>query len=156
MDFSPLPGGCVCGAVRYRLTSDPVTLYACHCTDCQTATGTAFALSMVVNRDAIELVQGELEPHEYRLDDGRIKRTLRCARCDASLWLAPERFPNLLILQAGTLDDTSWFAPAGHIWTRSAQRWFPIPDGALRYEMQADDMLPLIRAWKSRSGGAGA
>jgi hypothetical protein len=152
MEFSPLPGGCVCGAVRYQLTADPVTLYACHCTDCQTATGSSFALSMIVNRDAVALVRGEPELHEFRLDAGRERRGFRCSACDTTLWGAPSRFPNLLNLQPGTLDDTSWLRPAGHIWTRSAQSWFALPEDVLRYEEQPDDMLPLVRAWKSRAG----
>ena len=151
MEFSPRPGGCVCGAVRYELTADPVTLYACHCTDCQTAMGASFALSMIVNRESVVLVRGEPELHECRLDDGRVKGAYRCVACNTSLWGAPIRFPNLLNLQPGTLDDTSWFQPAGHIWTRSAQFWFALPEGALRYEAQPDDMLPLVRAWKSRA-----
>ena len=33
----PLPytGRCICDAIHYRLTEEPLTLYACHCTDCQ-------------------------------------------------------------------------------------------------------------------------
>jgi hypothetical protein len=50
------------------------------------------------------------------------------------------------------MGDTSWLRPVGHIWTRSAQSWFPLPEGVLRYEAQPDDMLPLVRAWKSRAG----
>jgi hypothetical protein len=64
---------------------------------------------------------------------------------------APLQFPTLLNLQPGTCDDTSWLQPVGHIWTRSAQRWFVLPDGVLRYEAQPDDILPLVRAWKSRA-----
>jgi hypothetical protein len=71
LESSARPGGCICGAVRYELTADPVTLYACHCTDCQRATGTSFALSMIVTHEAVALVRGEPELHECRLDDGR-------------------------------------------------------------------------------------
>lgn len=41
--MAPYSGGCLCGALRYRVTAEPLTLYACHCTDCQRRTGTAFA-----------------------------------------------------------------------------------------------------------------
>lgn len=151
MEFEPQPGGCVCGAIRYRLIADPVVLYACHCTDCQTATGTAFALTMIIERDAIEVTRGTPERHEFRLDAKREKRSSRCAACNTTLWTAPVAFPNLLNLQPGTLDDTSWLVPAGHIWTRSAQPWFAIPEGVLRYEGQEDDILPMVRAWKARA-----
>jgi len=34
----PLPytGRCLCDATRYRVTEEPLTLFACHCTDCGT------------------------------------------------------------------------------------------------------------------------
>ena len=146
----PQLGGCECAEIRYRLTSDPVTLYACHCTDCQTATGSSFALSMFVTRDSIELLQGEPQLREFDLPDGRKRRAFVCPRCGTQLWSDRRRLPNLLNLQPGTLDDTSWFQPIGHIWTRSAQHWVTIPPDALRYEKQPDDPLPLVQAWKSR------
>jgi hypothetical protein len=55
----PYPGRCLCGAVRYRVTEEPLTLYACHCTDCQKRSGSAFGLSMWVRRAAIEATRGE-------------------------------------------------------------------------------------------------
>ena len=146
----PQLGGCECAEIRYRLTSDPVTLYACHCTDCQTATGSSFALSMFVTRDSIELLQGEPQLREFDLPDGRKRRAFVCPRCGTQRWSDRRRLPNLLNLQPGTLDDTSWFQPIGHIWTRSAQHWVTIPPDALRYEKQPDDPLPLVQAWKSR------
>ena len=44
----PLTGGCSCGAIRYEVTSFPLLLYTCNCTDCQSASGSAFALNMPV------------------------------------------------------------------------------------------------------------
>ncbi len=146
----PRAGGCGCEMVRYQLTSDPLTVYACHCTDCQTETGTSFALSMFVDRDAIELLRGKPRLRIFKLPDGRKRRVSACDECGASLWAETPDLPELLNLHPGTLDDTSWFRPVGHIWTRSAQSWVTIPPEALRYEKQAEDRLALVRAWKSR------
>ena len=68
---APYEGGCICGAVRYRLTSEPLTFYACHCTDCRRHTGTAFALSMPMLRNAVELIRGDLASFDVALDGGR-------------------------------------------------------------------------------------
>lgn len=149
--FGARPGGCLCGAIRYRLTGDPVTLYACHCTDCQTATGSSFALSMIVPREAVDLVKGQPELYEVHFPDGRARRAYRCAHCSTHLWGEPLRVPNLRVLHPGTLDDTSWLEPAGHIWTRSKQPWVRLPADSLCYEDQPEDMLPLVRAWKART-----
>jgi hypothetical protein len=43
-----LQGGCICGAVRYELLEKPLFIQACHCTQCQTATGSAFILTMIL------------------------------------------------------------------------------------------------------------
>jgi hypothetical protein len=55
----PLLGGCACGAIRYEITTFPQLLYACHCTDCQTQSGSAFALNMPVDTNALRFVKGE-------------------------------------------------------------------------------------------------
>jgi len=103
-------------------------------------------------REAIEVLQGTPELREVDLVDGRRKRGFRCPRCDTQLWGAPQRVPQLLNLHPGSLDETSWLEPVGHIWTRSAQPWVRIPADTLRYERQPEDVLPMVRAWKARSG----
>jgi hypothetical protein len=57
-------------------------------------------------------------------------------------------------LEPGTLDDTSWLRPVGHIWTRSAQPWVAIPDGPLNFNKDPGDegAIALVRAWKQRQG----
>lgn len=89
-----------------------------------------------------------------RLPDGRERRARRCAACDTTLWGEPPAYPQLRNLQPGTLDDTSWLSPVGHIWTQSMQPWVVLAPDALRYEGQPEDMLPLVRAWKARSAGS--
>ena len=146
----PQPGGCLCGGVRYELTADPLTLYACHCTDCQTGTGGAFGLSMIVPAEALRLVAGEPERPEVHLPDGRAWRLIQCGTCLVELWgesLEEHPFRNL---RPGTLDDTSWAVPVGHIWTRSAPPWTVIPDDTVNYEGQPEDFAPLVVAWKER------
>lgn len=150
MSFTPKSGGCACARIRYDLVSDPITLYACHCTNCQTETGASFTLSMIVTKDSIVLTNGEPSPRAYTLPDGRERHSHRCSACDVTLWCVPRRFPDLLNLQPGTLDDTSWLRPAAHIWTRSRQPWIVLPPDALSYDQQPDDVLPMIRAWKDR------
>ncbi len=149
----PQRGGCLCGAVGYELDEDPVTLYACHCTDCQRQTGSSFALSMIVRRETLR-IRGQTEEYSVKMDDGRIKQSNFCSRCTTRLW-NPTRIPGLALLEPGTLDDTTWLRPVAHIWTRSAQGWLSIPEDSLRFEKQPveDDYLELTRAWKARPLG---
>jgi hypothetical protein len=147
----PQHGGCFCGEVRYGLGEDPLTLYACHCTDCQRATGTSFALSMIVRGGAVKIVKGRPQDCSVQLADGRLKRWKSCARCSTRLF-GPTSVAGVDVLEPGSLDDTTWLRPVGHIWTRSAQPWIRIPEGALAFREQprGEEVLALIRAWKQQ------
>jgi hypothetical protein len=151
----PQHGGCLCGEIRYRLNEDPVTLYVCHCTDCQTQSGSSFGLSMVVRSEAVEVLRGKPEEWSVTLPDGRVKGARACARCHTRV-LFRSRVPGLAGVEPGTLDDTSWLRPVGHIWARSAQPFVVIPEDTLRFEQQPDDAgrLALVRAWKGRADRA--
>ncbi|MDJ0849058.1 MAG: GFA family protein [Myxococcota bacterium] len=148
----PQAGGCLCGDLRYSVTEDPVTLYVCYCTDCQRQSGASFALSMLLREQGLRLERGSPREFTVQLDDGRRRRGRFCGHCGVRLW-APSRAPGLVVLEPGTLDDTSWLRPVGAIWTRSAQPWLAIPPGLIAFEKQPADeeVLEMARAWKARS-----
>ena len=52
---APYTGGCQCGQVRYELTGEPIRLIACHCTECQRQSGSAFGMSMLVRQDDLKI-----------------------------------------------------------------------------------------------------
>jgi hypothetical protein len=56
----PLTGACMCGAIRYEITCEPTRVYACHCTDCQRATTSAFSIGVAVPAEAFRLSGKEL------------------------------------------------------------------------------------------------
>jgi hypothetical protein len=146
----PYSGGCLCGAVRYRVIAEPETFYVCHCTDCQRRNGSAFGLSFVVRREAVES-SGDTHLHVAKLADGRIKQSHACVKCNTRLWGESVRNPAFFILQPGTLDDTSWLQPVAHIWTRSAQPWFPFPPDAVKFETQPPEAWKvLFKLWRER------
>ena len=55
----PVEGGCQCGAVRYRLKASPLTVYNCHCKDCQRFSGAACSISMIVRNENFEVLSGQ-------------------------------------------------------------------------------------------------
>jgi hypothetical protein len=146
----PLTGGCQCGSVRYEITANPLAVYVCHCTECQRQSGSAFALSLAVAREALAVVEGAPAVWRRELEGGRIIDCLFCGACGVRLFHNPERNPRASIVKPGTLDDTTWLKPVGHIWTRSAQSWVPIPQTTVNYEGQPPDLSRLIEAWKAQ------
>jgi hypothetical protein len=147
----PYTGRCLCGAAEYRVTAEPMTVYACHCTNCQKRSGSAFGISLWVPRTAVEVTKGEVALLAFTGEDGRERRRRHCPRCTTALWLEPVRHEALAIVLGGTLDDTSWLRPVAHLWTRSAQPWLAFPEGAPRYEQQPADMRELIERWAARA-----
>jgi hypothetical protein len=137
----PLTGGCQCGAVRYEITAAPLTLYACHCADCQRQSGSAFALSLIAPRDAVRVTQGAPAAWE---------RPGSHAASGARLDHLPSRNRAIAVVKPGTLDDTSWLKPVGHIWTRSAQPWVKFEEGTLLYDGPPPDLAALGAAWQAQ------
>jgi hypothetical protein len=143
----PLPwhGGCQCGAVRYVLSALPLTLYACHCKECQRQSSSAFGLSLRVPAGAVD-VTGPTKAAERSDPSSPPVTGLFCAKCGTRvIHRRPGR--DTINIKAGTLDDTGWIAPVGHLWTRSAQPGFAPPPGPLVYDGQPESYDALIAAW---------
>ena len=148
---APYPGRCLCEAIHFRVTQEPLTVYACHCTDCQKRSGSAFGLSMWINRSAIEVTSGEVTVHKSTGADGKMRVGMICGNCNTRMWSEPPKWPDYAVMRPGTLDDTSWIKPVAHIWTRSAQPWFVFPEGVPKYEKQTGDLQILIDLWRNRN-----
>ena len=121
-------GGCVCGAVRYRVRGEPVVAMACHCRFCQQRLGTAFALAAYFDEKNVEFTQGQLTQYEHLSDEsGRWLKMQFCTRCGTTLTHTAEVRPGLRSIAAGTFDDPDWFRIERHIWTRSKRPWVSVP-----------------------------
>jgi hypothetical protein len=145
----PMTGGCSCGAVRYAIASFPLLLYSCHCTDCQRASGSAFALNMPVLSRDFRILQGD--PRGWRhLSPKGVEVTSRfCGDCGGRLYGERSGRAEIVNLRAGTLDDTSWLVPAAHMFTRSAQPWVLPAASAECHDTQPADFAALLPAWRA-------
>jgi hypothetical protein len=131
-------GGCHCRALRYAISQPPLGVYVCHCTDCQSLSGAAFAMGVVIPAAAFTFT-GSPRLVRRVLGSGTISTRWICPEC--GVWIcggskldavAPEK----RVVRGGTLDDTSWLKPTTHYWTRSAQPWIIFPQGVTIYETQ--------------------
>jgi hypothetical protein len=124
-------GGCACGAVRYRMEGPPLVVHACHCSQCQTLSGTAFALNAVIEADRVSLLAGEPEPVPVTGASGKPQTILRCPQCKVALWSHyPQAGERIAFVRAGTLDDPAAAPPDIHIYTSTKLPWLTLPDGA--------------------------
>jgi hypothetical protein len=125
-----IEGGCRCGRIRYKTGLDQLPrVYACHCRDCQTWSGSAFSLQFILPESDLE-VSGEPALFELTSPDGdRTSRQRACPVCSTRVYNTNTRRPGLAVVRAGTLDRSDELRIVAHIWTRSRLSGVVIPDG---------------------------
>lgn len=134
----PFTGGCQCGQVRYEIRKVPLVFYLCHCTECQRQTSSAYGESLRVDPTDLA-VTGTLKTTRRASESGAVRLGDFCPDCGVRIQHRSEGDPDRLNIKAGTLDDTSWLVPAGHIWVRSKQPFVTIGPDELAYNGQSDD-----------------
>ncbi len=143
----------MCGAIRYEISEPPLSVYACHCPDCQRATGSAFSVGVVVNAAAFRATGKDPRSVPGGVAaSGRVKSRSVCPDCGVWLFGNPRPatdHPGMVrVVRAGTLDDTAWVRPTTHYWTQNAQPWLVL-DGT-RHQTQPDIAAAAHRAASSR------
>lgn len=146
-------GGCECGATQYSIRA-PIHVYACHCLNCQTRSGSAFAEHAII---AAAQFDAPAESVAYRRQvDGIDFEEVFCARCFTRLYNHNSALPDMIFLRAGTLADSGGLQPIAHIWTDRAQDWIAIPADSARFPKSPtpEEFAEVIR--RAEAGGAAA
>jgi hypothetical protein len=130
-------GGCACGAVRYRLTDEPLFTHCCHCLNCQRQTGSAFVINVLIEADRVEVLQGAPQPVDVPRDDGSMQRIYRCPNCQVAVY-SEYTWPELWFVRAGTLDDPRSVSPDVHIFTQSKLPWVELPESTPKFDVYYD------------------
>lgn len=114
-------GQCLCGAVTYRLTDEPLATRLCFCRECQriAAHGT---VNLAMPVDAVEK-QGELAVYTRTADSGNTMLHHFCPKCGTQMFGSTPARPHITMVRAGTLDDPSSIKPETVIWIASAPAW---------------------------------
>ena len=103
-----IDGGCHCGQIAYRAEVDPEKVEICHCTDCQTLSGSAYRTVVPVEADTFELLRGTPKLYAKTADDGSIRVQAFCPECGSPLY---------------TVNQRDELVPKNQYWARSAQPW---------------------------------
>jgi hypothetical protein len=132
-----LEGGCACGEIRYRLTSEPLFVHCCHCLNCQRQTGSAFVINAIIETERLELLAGD--PQQVDVPRGKAgkQQIFRCPTCQIAVFSRYTRASTRFV-RAGTLDDPSRIAPDVHIYTRSKLPWVELPDSVPAFSTYYD------------------
>jgi hypothetical protein len=130
--IAKITGGCLCGKVRYSADVEPVFAGLCHCRNCQKESGSAFAIVVGVPQPAL-LLQGELKTYAGKGDSGKAMYRRFCPECGSTVIDEAEAMPGILMIQVGTMDDTSWVKPGTQIYCDSAQPWVQLAGEMKRF-----------------------
>ncbi|HLJ37886.1 MAG TPA: GFA family protein [Steroidobacteraceae bacterium] len=124
MEAVVLEGGCLCGAVRYRIDRPVRNPCFCHCASCRRATGAPMVPWGTCDREALHVVRGRLS--EFR-SSAEVSRGF-CARCGTSLTYRHEARAGEIDVTLSTLDDPTLLPPRMHVWVADRLPWMVIAD----------------------------
>jgi len=118
---APFTGGCACGAIRYEVSARPITMFNCHCRDCQRTTGGAFTPVVYVPAKAFKITKGS--PRYYSTPSAMVGHDKRgfCPECGSRLFGGETEHGQGIT--ASSLDDPSLFKPGVNMWISDAQPW---------------------------------
>ena len=116
-------GGCACGEIRYGFYEPIVAQVACHCRNCQYASGGGPAYVVNVRRDEFRITKGR--PREFTVlseEDHHVTR-LFCGECGSPIYSYNDADDEFCSVKVGSLDEPANYKPRVHMWTSEAQRW---------------------------------
>ena len=132
-----IDGACHCGYIRVEGEADPEKTTVCHCTDCQTLTGTAFRTTVPSLPGTFLLKSGAPKIYIKTADSGNKRAHAFCPDCGTPIYAAvPEPSPASYGLRVGVLDHRAELRPGRQGWCRSALPWSMDLTSVQRFERQ--------------------
>ena len=119
MEFT---GKCLCGAVSYTCSGEPVFAGNCHCNDCKKSTGSGYAPVLFFVEEAVS-VTGKVKYFSKPGGSGQLVSRGFCPDCGSPILSKVEMLPGMTGIKAGTLDDPSFYTPGMNVYTCRAEVW---------------------------------
>lgn len=116
-------GSCHCGQITYRASVDPEKASLCHCTDCQTLTGTAYRVSVPAAKETFQILSGVPKIYIKTAESGNQRAHAFCPNCGAPIYASAVTDPQTYSLRVGGLQQRALLPPRRQVWCRSAVPW---------------------------------
>ena len=121
-----IDGACHCGHITYEAEIDPEKIVICHCTDCQTLSGTAFGTVTHSREGSFKLLSGQLKEYIKTGGSGAGRPQGFCPECSTPIYgTSVGDGPKVHSLRVGTIRQRDALVPTTQAWTRSRQPWVP-------------------------------
>jgi hypothetical protein len=124
-----IQGGCLCGAVRFELSSPPLIASYCHCTRCQRRTGTGSSANAAVDGRAFRILSGADRIGAWLPPDGAEK--CFCSECGAHIFSRSPEDPVRVGIRMSAFDSDPGIRPSYRQYVAYAAVWEPIPEDGL-------------------------
>ena len=119
-----IDGGCHCGYIAYEAEADPAKAMICHCTDCQTLSGSAFRTVLPTQKGSFKLRSGKLKIYVKTGESGTARPQSFCPKCGTPIYsTVVGEDPKVHFLRLGAVRQRDQFIPNLQVWSRSAQHW---------------------------------
>jgi hypothetical protein len=118
-----IDGACHCGRIAFEAEVEPDTVRICHCTDCQTMSGSLFRANVQTTAETFRLLRGQPKIYVKTADSGTRRAQAFCPDCGSGLYATSPTNPTSYSLRVGTIRQRAAFRPARQIWCQSALPW---------------------------------
>lgn len=119
-------GSCHCGRLTFRAEIDPERAFICHCTDCQTMSGSAFRMAVRTPEEKFTLLSGSPKTYVRTAESGRKRAQVFCGDCGTHIYATSaddDGEPKLFGVRISLLKQRHAMVPKRQFWRRSAQDW---------------------------------
>lgn len=117
-------GACHCGNIAFEAEIDLADVRICHCSDCQTLSGSAFRTVVFARPGNFTLLRGTPRIYVKVSESGNDREQAFCENCGTPIFAAaPGPEPKAHGIRAGTIRQRGQLVPMAQIWTRSEQHW---------------------------------
>jgi hypothetical protein len=130
MNVLNIEGGCLCGAIRYRSTVNPIRGVICHCSMCRKHSGAPALAFFHFPAESFTWVKGK--PKRYR--SSRYAERGFCPDCGSILTMHEEVLDDRVQVTAGSLDHPESVNPDDHVWTQDQLPWLKCCDDLPKFE----------------------
>ena len=118
-----IEGRCHCGAIAYEAIVDPKAAGLCHCTDCQTLSGSPFSASVPAKAEHFRILRGQPKIYVKTADSGAKRSQAFCADCGTPIYSAASDNPTQYNLRLGAVKQRAQIPPQTQAWRGSALPW---------------------------------
>ena len=117
-------GKCHCGNISYQAEIDPDQVYICHCTDCQSISGSPFRWAVNIPKENFRLLSGSPKTYVKYAESGDENHQVFCPDCASPIYSTSSRDDwKSFNLRLGTVRQRADLEPKLQVWHRSAQTW---------------------------------